>query len=100
MDFFVAIALFLQTSGQVADPQPQRQHNAAAGANNASPVDTDASPRTGQAPINSVLICRERRRAGTRVAHTECYSRSHADRTADVAQETMRLMLENSGHNN
>ena len=99
MDFVVAVALLLQTLGQVAEPRPQSQVGGAAGAETSAPERTAAEP-ADQTPIDRALICRERRRAGTRVAHTECYSRSHADRTADVAYETMRLMLENSGHNN
>lgn len=96
MDFIVALALFLQTSGQVAEPQPQSQPEAVSDASSSAQT---ASP-ADQPPIDRVLICRDRRRAGTRVAVTECYSRSHADRTADRAHETMEQMLGGAGHNN
>ena len=99
MELFVAIALLLQTSSQVAEPQPQGQISGAAGAELASPAQT-ATATAEQTPIDRVLICRERRRAGTRVAVTECYSSAVANQRADVARETMEEMLAGAGHNN
>lgn len=98
MDFFVAIALLLQTPAEVGGLQPQAQ--VLPPANSDAVTSGQAEAVADQRPIDQVLICRERRRSGTRMGHTECYSRSHANRAADVARETVGQMLEGSGHNN
>ncbi len=98
MNFLIAIALLSQPIVPLAEPPAQGQL-AAPASNDAASVESEVVAMD-QRPLDQVLICRERRRAGTRVAHTECYSRARANEAADVARETVELMLENSGHNN
>ncbi len=95
MYFLVAIGLLLQTAGPVEEPQQAVQTAAGVAASTGS-----EATAADQRPIDQVRICRERRRSGTRVAHTECYSRAHADRAADIAREQTETMLGGAGHNN
>lgn len=96
MDFFVALTLLMQTPApEVSSPSQDEVRT-----EDARRAALQSGEATEQAPIDQVLICRERRRTGTLVAHTECYSRNTANRRADIARESVRLMLENSGHNN
>lgn len=93
MTVHALIALMLITQGQEEiAPVPSQ-----------SAVENEFVAESGTLPEatpDNELICRNTRRSGTRVARQVCRTRAEIDATEERAKESMRAMMENSGHNN
>jgi hypothetical protein len=67
-------------------------------------VQQTSEPVGDQIAANTIgeeaVICRDRQRTGTRFASRVCRTQVQGDEEQERARETLRLMLENTGHNN
>lgn len=91
MHILIALFLLVQAQEEVALTPSQPA------AENVIVTETAALP---EATADDELICRSTRRSGTRVARQVCRTRAEIDATEEAAKESMRGMMENSGHNN
>jgi cytochrome c-type biogenesis protein CcmH/NrfF len=90
MHALVALLLLMQTELPAVEQTPTE----------APAVMEEAGQEAVSAPAEEERVCRRRSRIGTRFGSEECRTRSEADSDQQLARETMRDIMENSGRNN